>query len=380
MNHLADTFKALSDETRLRVVTLLLEREELCGDRPEGLWMHYSVSPHLSTEQTTVIDALSRAVGAEQKRDLRQRLDDWFTLKDERRTSDGGEDQAETRCQPGVTNIAPIGSAIRFQGCAGRVHDHKAPTMPPEAAHLCEKDTLTLTIGDDVSLSFRWIPSGSFLVGSPGTEEGHEESESPQHRVVIASGFRMSCVPVTRDQWEAVMGPPLARPAQASHPVTEVSWDDAQGFLARLPQVLEQGSVRPTEAEWEYACRAGSSGPYASGDSEADLDRMGWYAANSGGATHPAGEKAPNAWGLQDMHGNVFEWCQDWDGPYAPCEQTDPTGPPSGDKRILRGGCFKCPPPYCRSANRYSAPPHRRGRNFGFRVVLRAAAGLRGSG
>lgn len=246
--------------------------------------------------------------------------------------------------------------------------------MSPETAHSCERDTLTLTIGDDVPLSFCWIPSGSFLVGSPNTEEGHEESESPQHRVVIARGFRMSCTPVTRDQWEAVVGLPPVTPAQASHPVTEVSWDDVQRFLARLSQVLARGSVRlPTEAEWEYACRAGSSGRYASGDSEADLDRMGWYAANSGGATHPVREKAPNAWGLHDIHGNVFEWCQDWDGPYAPSEQTDPSGPPSGDKRILRGGCFKCPPPYCRSANRYSAPPDRRGRNFSFRVVLLVA-------
>lgn len=244
--------------------------------------------------------------------------------------------------------------------------------MSPETAHWRRDDTLTFTIGDDVSLSFCWIPSGSFLLGSPNTEEGHEEIESPRHRVVIARGFHMSSTPVTRAQWEAVMGPSPATPSQqASHPATEISWDDAQRFLVRLSEALVAGSVRlPTEAEWEYACRAGSSGRYAGGDSEADLDRLGWYAANSRGATHPVGEKAPNAWGLYDMHGNVFEWCQDWDGSYAPGEQTDPSGPPSGDKKILRGGCFTCPPPYCRSANRYSAPPDRRSGNFGFRVVL----------
>ena len=152
-------------------------------------------------------------------------------------------------------------------------------------------------------------------------------------------------------------------PAQASHPIMEVSWDDAQHFLTELSQALGQGSVRlPTEAEWEYACRAGSSGRNANGDSEPDLARMGWYAANSGGPTHTVGEKAPNAWGFYDMDGNVFEWCHDWDGPYAHGEQSDPSGPSSGDKRILRGDCFKCPPPYCRSANRYSAPPDRRAR------------------
>ena len=242
--------------------------------------------------------------------------------------------------------------------------------MSSEIARSQERDTLTLTLGDDVSLSFYWIPPGSFFLGSPSREEGHEEIESPQHPVVIARGFRMSCTPVTRHQWEAVMGPPPATPAEASDPVTEVSCDDAQRFLGMLSQVLARSARLPTEAEWEYACRAGSSGRYADGDSEADLDRMGWYAANSDGATHPVGEKAPNACGLHDMHGNIFEWCHDWDGPYAPGEQKDPSGPPSGDKRILRGGCFKCPPPYCRSANRYSAPSDRRGRNFGFRVVL----------
>jgi len=242
-----------------------------------------------------------------------------------------------------------------------------------KTSHSPEGEPLTIALGDGVSLSFYWIPSGSFLMGSPSAEEGHEEIESPQHRVVIAHGFHISCTPVTRNQWAAVTGLSPSTAAEGTHPVTEVSWDDAQRFLARLSEVRAPGSFRlPTEAEWEYACRAGSSGRYAGGDSEADLDRMGWYSASSNGAAHPVGQKAPNAWGLHDMHGNVFEWCQDWDGPYALGEQTDPSGPPSGDKRILRGGCFKCPPPYCRSANRYSAPPDRRSLNFGFRVVLRA--------
>lgn len=247
------------------------------------------------------------------------------------------------------------------------------PSISRETAHSSEGETLTLAVGDDVSFSFCWIPSGSFLMGSPSTEEGHEEIESPQHRIVIARGFRMSSTPVTRNQWAAVIGLLPSTPVDATHPVTEVSWDDAQRFLARLSEVHAPGSFRlPTEAEWEYACRAGSSGRYAGGDSEADLDRMGWYAASSGGATHPVGRKTPNLWGLHDMHGNVFEWCQDWDDLYALDEQTDPSGPSSGDKRILRGGCFKCPPPYCRSANRYSAPQDRRSRNLGFRVVLPA--------
>lgn len=128
----------------------------------------------------------------------------------------------------------------------------------------------------------------------------------------------------------------------------------------------------PIEAEWEYACRAGTDTPFAGGGLESDLARLAWYAGNSGGKPHPVAMKAPNGWGLYDMHGNVFEWCQDWEGPYPAEDAADPVGPARGEKRILRGGCFKCPPPYCRAANRYAAPPNRTAPNFGFRVVWSA--------
>lgn len=239
--------------------------------------------------------------------------------------------------------------------------------MNTQTNSFCEQHTLTVHLDNGTPLPFCWIPSGSFLMGSPDTEEGHEESESPLHRVVMPNGFRMTCTPITRDQWMALMGPSAPPEAKGTYPMTDVSWQDAQQFVAKLSAVFATESVRlPTEAEWEYACRAGSEGRYANGDKESDLDRMAWYAGNSGGAPHPVGQKEPNAWGLHDMHGNVFEWCQDWDGPYP----TDNSGPLKGEKRILRGGCYKCPPPYCRSANRYSAPPDRRGSNFGFRIVL----------
>ncbi len=237
--------------------------------------------------------------------------------------------------------------------------------------NLSESESLTLNIGNDVSLSFCWIPPGSFLMGSPDAEAGHEESEAPLHRVIIAQGFHLSRTPITCVQWQALVGESRSTSSSGTHPMTEVSWDDAQLFAAKFSTQFPDWALRlPTESEWEYACRAGSPGCYSNGESEADLERIGWYAGNSDGKTHPVSEKTPNAWDLYDMHGNVFEWCQDWDGAYLSGEQRNPAGPSSGDKRILRGGCFKCPPQYCRSANRYSAFPDRRGHNFGFRLVL----------
>ncbi len=240
--------------------------------------------------------------------------------------------------------------------------------------NLCKEGSLTIHIDRTHDLSFCWVPPGSFLMGSANSEHGHEDSESPQHRVVISRGFRMSCTTITNNLWSALMGvSSIAEPSRGEHPVTDVNWHDVQRFIERLSGEHTQFSFRlPTEAEWEYACRAGTTARYSSGENEDDLGHSGWYAGNSNGMTHPVRNRAPNAWGFYDMHGNVFELCQDWDGPYSAGEQKNPTGPASGEKRILRGGCFKCPPSYCRSANRYSAPPERRAPNFGFRVVLGA--------
>ena len=209
-------------------------------------------------------------------------------------------------------------------------------------------------------------------MGSPAAEPGHEPEEMA-HRVTLTSGFHIGRAPVTRRQWAALMGGDTPGAPEADEPITGVSWQNARAFLTRLSETHAGGQFRlPTEAKWEYACRAGSIGCFADGETEADLARVAWYADNSGGAPHPVATKAPNAWGLHDMHGNVFEWCLDWGGPYPAEDVTDPVGPALGEKRILRGGCYKCPPPYCRSANRYAAPPERAAPNFGFRVVWTA--------
>jgi formylglycine-generating enzyme required for sulfatase activity len=153
-----------------------------------------------------------------------------------------------------------------------------------------------------------------------------------------------------------------------------VSWDDAVEFcrkLSALPAEKAAGYVYrlPTEAEWEYACRAGTRTKYSFGDDESELGDYAWHASNSGNTTHPVGGKKPNPCGLYDMHGNVWEWCQDWHGDYPSGAVTDPTGPSSGSYRVLRGGSWNYFSEDCRSAYRYWYTPDYRGLNLGFRVL-----------
>ena len=153
-----------------------------------------------------------------------------------------------------------------------------------------------------------------------------------------------------------------------------VSWDDCQAFLVKLnAKAGGQGGkfALPTEAQWEYACRAGSTTGYCFGDGEAGLDEYAWYAANSGGNVQPVGGKKPNAWGLYDMHGNVWEWCQDWYDKeyYAKSATDDPAGPPHGEGRVERGGSWNDSAKGCRSANRSNLGPGDRGGNLGLRVT-----------
>ena len=153
------------------------------------------------------------------------------------------------------------------------------------------------------------------------------------------------------------------------HPVMCMSWNDAKAFCDWAAKKTGRTVRLPTEAEWEYACRAGTKTKWSFGDDESAMGDYGWYDKNSGWATHPVGQKKPNAWDLYDMHGNVWEWCQDWAGPYAG-DGVDPTGPASGDRRVLRGVGWDNEPTYARSAFRNRNGPSYRNSNDGFRVVL----------
>ena len=156
----------------------------------------------------------------------------------------------------------------------------------------------------------------------------------------------------------------------ATNPVEKVSWDNAQQFCQKVSAYSHRVMRLPSEAEWEYACRAGTQTLFYSGDAESDLARVAWYNANSKGTTHPVGQKEPNAWGLYDMHGNVAEWCADWWTSYTNEPATDPAGPPQGVSRMLRGGVFVETAWYSRSAWRSGYNPGFRGGGVGFRVVV----------
>ena len=202
-------------------------------------------------------------------------------------------------------------------------------------------------LGGGVKLEMVLIPAGEFKMGS------RYEWEKPVHKVNITKPFYLGKYEVTQEQWEAVMGSNPSKFKGPRNPVEIVSWDDCQKFFDKLnARAGGQGwkFVLPTEAQWEYACRAGSTGKFSFGDDE--MSEYAWYNENSGGKTHPVGEKKPNAWGLYDMHGNTWEWCQDWYGAYGAEAVTDPSGPTSGRRRVYRGGGWSYPARDCRSAFR----------------------------
>ena len=229
--------------------------------------------------------------------------------------------------------------------------------------------------------TFLLISNGIFTMGSPLSEPGRENDEGPQHQVKLTQHFYMQVTEVTQEQWEKVMGSnPSEFSGCANCPVEQVSWNDVQDYISKL-NTMGEGTYRlPTEAEWEYAARAGTSTAFPNGDithyddmsqcnSDANLNAMGWYCYNAKSKTHPVAYKRSNPWGLFDMHGNVYEWCEDWKGDYPSGLSTDPKGAASGIKRVLRGGSWDRFAKYSRSANRSSWEPGDKSGNFGFRLI-----------
>jgi len=247
-----------------------------------------------------------------------------------------------------------------------------------------------LDLGNNVKMRLVLIPAGKFIMGSPATEAGRGGDEGPQHEVTISKPFYMGVFEVTQEQYEQVMGVNLGGFKGAKNPVECVSWDEAVEFCRKLSVGTGKKVTLPTEAQWEYACRAGTTTAYNTGDSlkpgQANANFpynpgvwdtiMAWLGMSSAQEiiqTTPAGSFPPNGFGLYDMHGNVWEWCSDWCGEdyYANSPKTDPQGPDSGSARVLRGGCWDDLPTYCRSASRNGYDP---GGLFnlygGFRVVV----------
>jgi len=220
-------------------------------------------------------------------------------------------------------------------------------------------------------MEFVTIPPGSFMMGSPEDEEGRYSNEGPLHEVTIQYSFEMLTTEVTQRMWEDVMGSNPSGFQNPDFPVETVSWQDCQFFIYRLNQLDREFSYRlPTEAEWEYACRAGTDTRFYSGDEDDDLDAIGWYSGNSGTTTASCGQLAPNAWGLFDMSGNVWEWCQDhFYGDYTGAPSDGSAWLDGGSSRVARGGSCGSPARRCRSAARDECYPELRYYYLGFRLV-----------
>ncbi len=222
----------------------------------------------------------------------------------------------------------------------------------------------SVEISKGLILRMMRIPSGTFLMGSPEVDGFHYKDEF-QHKVTISRDFYMSNFTVTQEQWEALMGKNPSENSEPNFPVTDINWEDCQDFITILNSKTSGGFRLPTEAEWEYSCRAGTTTSYYFGEVVQSLD------ANFSGISKPVpvGSYKPNAFGLYDMHGNVWEWCSDWYGIYSKGDSTDPQGPNNGSSKVLRGGCFGVNASVVRSANRGSVTPTLRFDLFGLRLA-----------
>ncbi len=263
--------------------------------------------------------------------------------------------------------------------------------LPQEAdgqAEARSADVIAADFTNSIGSEMLCLPAGTFTMGSPPDEEGREpfEAKETQHEVHLTEYVWLAKTPVTQKQWNKVMGTTVTDQANKGgtgeltgvgddHPIYFVSWEEALGFCDALT-VSERKAGRlnedqaytlPTEAQWEYGCRAGTIGPFAN----EDLESLGWHSENSGETTHSVGEKAPNFWGLQDMHGNVWEWCADRYQPDLGTNTvTNPTGPETGNARVVRGGSWNGSAHFGRSGCRYRHDPDYRGSSLGFRLVL----------
>jgi formylglycine-generating enzyme required for sulfatase activity len=226
-----------------------------------------------------------------------------------------------------------------------------------------------------------FIPPGTFMMGSPTTEVDRIDTEGPQRAVTISRGFWMGKYELTQGEYQSLMSNnPSSFQGDLSRPLESVDWSAATQYCAKLTeQERAAGAIPahavyrlPTEAEWEYSCRAWTSTRFSYGDDPGytNLANYAWYLDNEGLATRPAGLKLPNRWGLHDMHGNVWEWCQDWYGTYPSGSAIDPPGPATGLYRVIRGGGWSSGPSPCRSAARSITPRLNGGDFIGFRLVL----------
>ena len=286
-----------------------------------------------------------------------------------------------------LTRINTLNASARTEIAEERRHRPAGASLsgvaPPATHHMPVKPIagkpggLAISLTPELELELRKIPAGSFIMGSPADEPERGQDEQ-QHRVTISQAFYLGATLVTADEFHAVMGGQAAAKREGNLPA-EVAWPEAVRFCQTLSKNTGRTFRLPTEAEWEYACRAGTTTPFNTGaiitTDQANFDGKFVYPGGQPGAYRrgptPVRTFQPNSWGLHDMHGNAYQWCSDWYGPYAPGDLTDPQGPANGADRVIRGGKYGSGPRYLRSAARYSYNPNNSSVVFGFRVVMR---------
>jgi formylglycine-generating enzyme required for sulfatase activity len=265
--------------------------------------------------------------------------------------------------EPGVQNIPPVltsPAVALFDMAQAKAHQKSW------ADHL----GVTVETANSIGMEFAVIPAGEFTMGS----NTFEDIEKPTHKVTLTQPFQLGMYEVTQEQYAKVVGTNPSKNKGSANPVEQVSWLDAVAFCKLLSDLPEEKASRyvyrlPTEAEWEHACRAGTTSDYSFGNGDSELGDYAWNSKNSGGTSHPVGGKQPNGFGLYDMHGNVWEWCQDWKGDYLSSSVINPTGPVTGGSRRNRGGGWGDGSNRCRSAYRGGNTPDYRRSHLGFRLV-----------
>ena len=269
-------------------------------------------------------------------------------------------------CLMGVLMLRIGCSKAKEEPPTGKVETKKIDKEGETAAREIKPGRVdVVAIGEGVKLEMVLIPAGKFKMGSPASEKNRDDDET-QHEVTLTKPFYIGKYEVTQEQWEALMGDnPSISAKGAKYPVTGVSWEDCQEFIKKLNASTKGGYRLPYEAELEYACRAGTSTAYSYGDSLTKSD------ANIGGeSTKAVGSYKPNAFGLYDLHGNVWEWCEDWKADYPKGAVTDPKGPAKGEGRVLRGGSVNSYVSNARSSARSDLTPTNRSYGVhGFRLV-----------
>lgn len=355
-----------------------------------------AIEPAKQVEVGDIWWALAETKQGEERKAMMLRAGFWYRQAESQLPADLARIKITQRLADISKLSGPIDGPLSRPPLALAPFDEKTANQHQAAwaKHLGVPIEMTNSIG----MKFLLIPPGEFQMGSSAEEvasllqEAKQQnspqyyidripSEAPKHTVRVTKPFYLGACEVTQAEYEGLMGNnPSYFKGKPARPVEQVTWYDAMEFCRKLSELINEKKMRavyrlPTEAEWEYACRAGTSSRFGIGKNADSLTACGWWKQNSQEQTQPAGRLRPNAWGLQDMHGNVWEWCSDWydSGYYRVSPMDDPIGPESGMGRADRGGAYDCNLGHCRSTYRSSASPSHRSRILGFRVAMTLA-------